>query len=639
MFALFVNLWAAEDTSSIIEESVVESADEELAEELEELIENPININKATVEELQAIPDITPVLAVNIVKTRNSLGKFSNEDDLMKVPGMSAEILERIRPFIVFQETPIQKKGVFRNVVFDARLRYLYFWKKDEFPKYPDKFYFRFRTRLGRWHQFGTLLEKDAGEYNYVDNYKISFYSKKLLFLSGLALGNYRIRVGQGLVLSDSTSGKAMPGYAVKAAKKKRVGLKMDLSSTENAYLFGIGAKITTGPVEIIPFFSRNRYDASLNDDGTVKTLFPSQLDGVHDTASALEKKDRLTDTSFGADVSIKIGTAHRIGFTYLKSLLSPPRGLTEEEILYPYRVFEGDTKNVLGFNWDLYFSSLNIYGEIAKLLGYGIGAIGGLIIDFGENSACLLFRHYDPNFYNYHGAGFSAGTLSCNEQGVYAGFTSKSGGKILNLFIDSYRDIWNEDGLTPWTYKVYSELQWLKIPKINLTFRSEFKYKELQEVNTDYGDELSPTLTGKLRTQIAWEIPHQIKIRFRVEAKRFWELTGRKVSNTGIVSFFDIVWPINRESTFYARVISSWVEDYKTAGVYEFQNTVPGYMEIVYHGEDATGFYLMWRTAIGPAAKLALKWAVNSEEPGKDFAEDYPKVVQRFYTQFDVRW
>jgi competence protein ComEA len=53
-----------------------------------------VNINTATVEQLQALPRIGPVLAQRIVEFRQQHGPFTRPEDLDAVPGIGPGLLE-----------------------------------------------------------------------------------------------------------------------------------------------------------------------------------------------------------------------------------------------------------------------------------------------------------------------------------------------------------------------------------------------------------------------------------------------------------------------------------------------------------------------------------------------------------------
>ena len=60
----------------------------------------PININTATAEMLQLLPDIGPARAQAIIEYRAQIGQFKSLDDLLQVKGIGDKILEKITPYI-----------------------------------------------------------------------------------------------------------------------------------------------------------------------------------------------------------------------------------------------------------------------------------------------------------------------------------------------------------------------------------------------------------------------------------------------------------------------------------------------------------------------------------------------------------
>ena len=59
-----------------------------------------IDLNRATAEQLAKIPGITDFIAKGIVEFREKSGFFKKPEDLLKVPGMSKELLEMLAPQI-----------------------------------------------------------------------------------------------------------------------------------------------------------------------------------------------------------------------------------------------------------------------------------------------------------------------------------------------------------------------------------------------------------------------------------------------------------------------------------------------------------------------------------------------------------
>ncbi len=61
----------------------------------------PLDINSASLEELQLLPQIGPTRAEAIIRYRQEHGAFGTTEDIMQVPGIGPGIYERIRTDIV----------------------------------------------------------------------------------------------------------------------------------------------------------------------------------------------------------------------------------------------------------------------------------------------------------------------------------------------------------------------------------------------------------------------------------------------------------------------------------------------------------------------------------------------------------
>lgn len=60
----------------------------------------PLDLNRATLDELARLPGVGPVLARRILDTRDALQRFAAVDDLVRVRGLGRAKLERLRPFV-----------------------------------------------------------------------------------------------------------------------------------------------------------------------------------------------------------------------------------------------------------------------------------------------------------------------------------------------------------------------------------------------------------------------------------------------------------------------------------------------------------------------------------------------------------
>jgi len=62
--------------------------------------QKPVNINTATLAELEMLPGIGPVSAQRIIDFRTERGPFSTIEQLVEVKGIGEKSLEKIRPLV-----------------------------------------------------------------------------------------------------------------------------------------------------------------------------------------------------------------------------------------------------------------------------------------------------------------------------------------------------------------------------------------------------------------------------------------------------------------------------------------------------------------------------------------------------------
>lgn len=60
----------------------------------------PVNINRATAAELEALPGLGPTLAQRIVEDRQANGPYESVDQLLRVRGIGPALLEKLRPHV-----------------------------------------------------------------------------------------------------------------------------------------------------------------------------------------------------------------------------------------------------------------------------------------------------------------------------------------------------------------------------------------------------------------------------------------------------------------------------------------------------------------------------------------------------------
>jgi len=71
----------------------------------------PVNLNTATVLELQQVPGIGPSTADKILKMRKSYGQFKSVDDLRAIKGIGPKRMEKMRKYVTVGKPAPPKKA------------------------------------------------------------------------------------------------------------------------------------------------------------------------------------------------------------------------------------------------------------------------------------------------------------------------------------------------------------------------------------------------------------------------------------------------------------------------------------------------------------------------------------------------
>lgn len=251
-----------------------------LQEEVELLLTHPVDLNRATTDELLAIPWLNPLLAYRIVALRDSLSGFRDVRQLRNVSGMTEDCYRSLLPVIAVS------RSVESDRVYDLLARST----TKGLPPTTGSMSFLGRLRLREAsRQVSAVVEKDRCERSWVDWAGIGFGCER----PGLSLvfGDFSVSSGLGLVLSGPHRRSAAgwsAGYGGPEA------LSLAGSALENRNLRGAGGEIRMADWRIGGSASMAGRDAKLDSAGRVVRLVSS---GTHcDSAS----QNRVQERSVG---------------------------------------------------------------------------------------------------------------------------------------------------------------------------------------------------------------------------------------------------------------------------------------------------------------------------------------------------
>ena len=408
---------------------------EELHELLQELADSPVNLYDATPD------DIGRLLFLN-TQQREELNQYISRHGHMLSMGETRMLRTmdplRLQLMDVFTYIKTEKRQSdfpsIRDMATHGKTSvaasikmplYNRAGDKDGYCGYKYKHWTRLTHRAGEYMQVGMTAAQDAGEPFFAgrnawgyDHYAFHLILRRLGPIKTLAIGQYKLKFGRGLVVNNgfaigkltSDATVSMPSYCITP----------NTSRNESRYLQGAAATIALSPrLSLTVFASHRRIDATINDD-SLRTLLTT---GYHRTPSELERKHNATQTAAGLDLMWRKGGMH-IGIDALYTRYDKPLA---PDVSQPYRRYYPSGRDFI--NASVYYGynrgPLSIGGETAV---NGNGAIATLNSISLRPAASLTLtavqRMYSYRYHSPFASSFSDGGKVQNESGFCLGMS-----------------------------------------------------------------------------------------------------------------------------------------------------------------------------------------------------------------------
>ncbi|MBK7884354.1 MAG: helix-hairpin-helix domain-containing protein [Chitinophagaceae bacterium] len=229
--------------------------------QMQEYIKHPINLNAASDTELKELR-INPVQIQSLLNYRSVFGKFINIYELQAIPLWDIDLIQKIRPYVTVSSDMNLSSSIGERLkngqhsflarvsqVVEKSRGYLIDPNTSSNSYYqgsPQRLLVRYRYTYKNLLQYGFVGEKDAGEQFFKGTQKqgFDFYSAHLFvrdigIVKSLALGDYTVNMGQGLIQWQSLAFKKSPD--VSNVKRQAAVLRPYNSAGEYNFHRGIG--------------------------------------------------------------------------------------------------------------------------------------------------------------------------------------------------------------------------------------------------------------------------------------------------------------------------------------------------------------------------------------------------------------
>lgn len=446
-------------------EQMTQSSEGEIQEgeqwllQLESLRNDPLNLNEVIRVELLQLPFLNELQIASLLDYRDKLGAFISIYELQAVPLLDVATIRKMLPFVrVGPALSLRedvgeriRKGNYALVIRASRvLEKGKGYKLESGNRYlgdPHHLGLRYRYQYKDQLYWGITADKDPGEQFFrgtqktgFDFYSFHFFSRKLGPFQTLALGDFTVNMGQGLIHWQSLAlGK---GSEVMMIKRQSPTLMPYRSAGEFHFKRGIGFTMRKGNLESTLFFSRRRVSANLNSEDSTQGFTGFSGSGYHRTPSEIEDRKKLGETSAGATLHLATRKG-RVGLNAVMYAFSLP--LQKRDA--PYRLFaiNGDRWWNASVDYAQTFGNLHTFGEFAIDRRQSFAWVQGMLLSVDPAvDVSVLYRRIDMRYQSVSGRAFTETSMPTNETGFYAGVLIRPAyGWTINAYADVFAFPW----------------------------------------------------------------------------------------------------------------------------------------------------------------------------------------------------
>ncbi len=437
--AEYADYYVADETA---DNADAEVAWEEETDRLEQLASHPMQLNRASREELLALPFLSEAQVDSLLAYRTAKHGFLALGELQLVRGMDYFSRRWTTLFVRCDSALVEERTWRRPRTLPERLKAgkhevatlveVPFYKREgyktqESPTANNYFtgnslrhLLRYRFSQKKELMWGLTFEKDAGEpvgkrgfypYDYISGY---VYAKPRDRKWSFVLGDYEVRKGRGLLFGRTVFGGAQQFYM--AQRYAALNFRPHTSAAETGFFRGAAAQWTLHDFTLSAFASVRKLDGRTEND-TARSVLST---GLHRTVNEVLRRRNVLCLSGGLGVDWQ-----RKWFACGLSAYASRYDHTvwPEERFYNKYYFRGQFAAGLSGTYSYKRKLFSVQGEVAvdKAGHIAMEHVLGLS-RYGKWTANLQVRHYDARYVSLYGRALQQASRVANEEGMLLG-------------------------------------------------------------------------------------------------------------------------------------------------------------------------------------------------------------------------
>jgi len=585
------------------QENLIEKLSEQEAENaaetenyLQELLAQPLEVNKLTRENLRRLPFLTRKQIDAFLNFRQKHGEFKNLDEALAILAVSGDTLTFCRE-IFFLSSPgrfdLQKVSTRWRVTRPAAI-------EEKWLGAPYRSYERALFSTSAF-SFGVLAERDPGEKRFNDHQLFfgQWQRESRDSKWWVIAGNYQIEWAQGLALW-SPYGTTISGDVHAASRREGRGVLPYLSGDENAALRGGAFALSRRKFSLFAFASSQRLDATLRDSATIG-FYES---GYHRTDSELSHRKILQEQLTGAAVQINWKNKIAVGAAgfrsaYDKNWIQPDRAAS-------YFDFTGRRNEVFSLSVAATLTALQTNVEVAKSRSGGVAGSAVLSGEAARLQWTAESHYFSRDFHNPHGRAFNMiAEAPQNEFGYSLGLSSRlRRGMTAEIFLAKRDDLWRTSTLPlPSSQSMTgARLEWQMPHDLTLQIRWQ----------QTCDDDISPRSRRSGRVKIEYHASPRLRLTSRLDFAMRAPATG-DARKRGLAASQELQWKLRRDLLVTGRY--TLFDTPSSAPIYQYEHDLPGVFTNFALREQGRRAYIYVRYFSTFGFNLSLKLACTERE------------------------
>ena len=646
-----------------------ENAEKDLSE-LEEqrafLIRNPVDFNYASPDELIRSGILDELQVINLCKYRIKFGRLIALEELQVVDGFSNVFISSILPYFrlgqplvddKFKLSSLLDKGRHQLIVRGQRtLEKQAGFLPDEngYRAYlgdPWKIFMRYKFTAGKYFSIGITGEKDAGEELFKGTQPggFDFYSAHLFirpgrFLQAIAVGDYQLQYGQGLVAwSGLAFGKGAETILI---KKQGLGISPYSSASETGFCRGLAASFGRPGRTLDLWLSNRNIDASFFPVDTALLEFEVSAireTGLHRNYDELRNKGNLQQRIAG----LHFGSAlmkFKYGYTF-QYLDFSDKLFKGDDI---YEQFDASGKSFINqsIDYSYIYRNWNFFGEVAVDKEFNIGSINGFIVGTDKKfSVSVLHRRFGKSYHSFTSNPFRESTRANNEIGTYVGWQYIFNKQLkLTGYVDVFEFPWLKYQVNASSsgHEFMSQFTYTPSRTTEIYVRYRFREKEINDpLHSTVMDEVLPNLQNNLRFQVKFKSGSNWIFQSRIEQVKVTNFETLEGWASGSAFFQDVQYkPMGKPFSIALRYSIFQTQNYDTR-IYTYEQDMPGSFSIpsLYYGGQRIYAMLRYRIMQGVDCWVRIGRSMYPALETIGSTDDAINDNHRTDFKFQIRW